>query len=65
MMTNVIKQIILGCVLLVALPVWSQTPKFETTESIYSFSEVLSEDNIEWGYLTVPENWNDPRSINI
>lgn len=31
---------------------------FEKTDSFYPDSETLKKENIEWGYLTVPENWD-------
>ncbi len=35
-----------------------QAQTFEKTESFYPNSETLKKENIEWGYLTVPENWD-------
>ncbi|WP_298427765.1 alpha/beta fold hydrolase [uncultured Kordia sp.] len=35
-----------------------QAQHFEKTESFYPKSETLKNEDIEWGYLTVPENWN-------
>ena len=35
-----------------------QAQTFEKTASFYPNSETLKKENIEWGYLTVPENWD-------
>jgi pimeloyl-ACP methyl ester carboxylesterase len=34
-----------------------QAQTFEKTESFYPQSEILKAETIEWGYLTVPEDW--------
>ena len=36
----------------------TQAQNFEKTASFYPDSETLKNENIEWGYLTVPENWD-------
>ncbi len=42
-----------------------QNISFEKTESFYPNSKVLQKDNIIWGYLNVPENWEDSESSTI
>ncbi|PTX61383.1 TAP-like protein [Kordia periserrulae] len=32
---------------------------FDEIETFYKHAEVLNNDNIRWGYLNVPENWDD------
>jgi pimeloyl-ACP methyl ester carboxylesterase len=48
------------CVLPTCL--FSQTPtfKFEKTQSFFANNRFQSDASIEWGYLTVPENWDIP-----
>ncbi|GAA4271387.1 alpha/beta fold hydrolase [Aquimarina gracilis] len=42
-----------------------QNTSFEKTTSFYPNSKTLKNDNIIWGYLTVPEDWNNPKSNKI
>lgn len=42
--------------------VQAQGVGFEETTSFYPTSETLQKDTIVWGYLTIPENWEDPES---
>ena len=56
-----LKKILLTlCVLPTCL--FSQTPvyKFEKVQSFFANNRFQGDDNIEWGYLTVPENWDIP-----
>ncbi len=34
---------------------------FDEVETFYKYSDVLNEDNITWGYLNVPENWENQK----
>lgn len=45
--------------------VWAQNVKFEEEESFFPNAEVLKEEKINWGYLTVPENWEHPEKRKI
>lgn len=42
-----------------------QNISLERTTSFYPKSETLQKDNITWGYLNVPENWEDAESTTI
>ncbi len=46
---------------------FSQTPafKFEKTSTFFPEAKSINEENIEWGYLTVPENWDKPNGKKI
>ncbi len=48
---------LLGIFFLTTLAIQAQS--FEKTASFYPNSETLKKENIEWGYLTVPENWDE------
>lgn len=43
----------------------AQNVSFEETSSFFQNIEVLSQDDILWGYLNVPENWNSPEGDKI
>ncbi|MFA0960191.1 alpha/beta fold hydrolase [Roseivirga sp. BDSF3-8] len=43
----------------------AQTVKYEETTSFYPEKPELDENGILWGYLTVPENWNEPEGNRI
>lgn len=58
-MNKKIKGIIALLAILICSIVKGQIPKFEKAESFYLDSEMLNKDNISWGYLSVPENWDN------
>lgn len=43
----------------------AQHVKFEKSESFFPNAEILKEQKIDWGYLTVPENWDKPEKRKI
>lgn len=45
--------------------VFAQNAKFEEAESFFPYAEVLKEEKITWGYLTIPENWEHPEKRKI
>ncbi|MCD0465161.1 alpha/beta fold hydrolase [Flavobacterium sp. ENC] len=55
--------------LLVLFPtcLFSQTDvfKFEKTTTFFPEAQNINAENIEWGYLTVPENWDKPEGKKI
>ena len=38
---------------------------FDEIETFYKYSDRLNNDNIEWGYLNVPENWDDQNGTEV
>lgn len=38
---------------------------FQKSESFFPGWEALEKQNLEWGHLTVPENWNTPTEKNV
>ncbi|MFH6990722.1 alpha/beta fold hydrolase [Flavobacterium collinsii] len=58
------KNLITLFLLLVLLPscLFSQTDAFKLEKTTTFFPDVkeINQDNIEWSYLTVPENWDNP-----
>lgn len=43
----------------------AQNVTFEKSESFFPHAEVLKNQEIEWGYLKVPENWEKPENKKI
>ena len=43
----------------------AQNVSFEEVEPFYPYSDVLTEDAITWGHLSVPETWDSPESNTI
>ena len=43
----------------------AQNVSFEEAESFYPYSDVLTQDAITWGHLSVPETWDSPESNTI
>ncbi len=43
----------------------AQNASFEKTQSFFPNSDVLAKENIVWGYLNVPENWDHPKGKKI
>jgi pimeloyl-ACP methyl ester carboxylesterase len=39
--------------------------KFEKASSFFPEEKIINEENIEWGYLIVPENWDKPNGKTI
>lgn len=64
-MKNTIKLFLSFCLL--SSPVFSQADnfKYEKTTTFFPNEKVINQENIEWGYLTVPENWGKPESKTI
>ena len=51
---------------LLALPVLSaQNGSFEETECFHQYASYLTEADITWGYLSVPEDWDNPNTDSI
>lgn len=63
------KNLLLLFSLLGLLPVclFSQTDvfKYEKTTTFFPEATAINNENIEWGYLTVPENWDKPEGKKI
>ncbi|RUT69547.1 alpha/beta fold hydrolase [Flavobacterium cupreum] len=63
------KNLLLLFSLLGLLPVclFSQTDvfKYEKTTTFFPEAAAINNENIEWGYLTVPENWDQPQGKKI
>lgn len=64
-LNNLIKLFLLLCMFPTCL--FSQTTpyKFEKTTTFFPDQEIINNDTIEWGYLTVPENWDKPEGKTI
>lgn len=64
-MKNLIRQFLLLCLLPICL--FSQTPAFkiEKTATFFPNEKSINQDNIEWSYLSVPENWDKPAGKRI
>ncbi|MFH6990463.1 alpha/beta fold hydrolase [Flavobacterium collinsii] len=64
-MKNLIRQFLLLCLLPTCL--FSQTTAFkiEKTATFFPNEKSINQDNIEWRYLTVPENWDKPAGKKI
>ncbi len=64
-MKNLTKLFLLLCLFSTCL--YSQTTafKFEKTNTFFPEEKIINQDNIEWGYLTVPENWDKPEGKKI
>ena len=59
------KIVFLLLLLVISYGTIAQTVSFESSPSLYPEDEELAEEDIEWGYLSVPENWQDPQSETI
>jgi pimeloyl-ACP methyl ester carboxylesterase len=59
-MKNLIRLFLLLCLLPTCL--FSQTNAFKLEKATTFFPEekIINQENIEWGYLNVPENWDKP-----
>ncbi|MDC8004712.1 alpha/beta fold hydrolase [Aureisphaera galaxeae] len=44
---------------------WAQSPTFEKAEPFYPNSDALAEEEVIWGFLNVPENWEDKEANTI
>lgn len=64
-MKNLTRLFLLLCLFSTSL--YSQTTvfKYEKTTTFFPEEEVINKHNIEWGYLTVPENWDKPNGKKI
>lgn len=64
-MKNIIKLVLL--VYMCSNQLFSQTNSFklEKTTTFFKGEENINEDNIEWDYLIVPENWDNPNGKTI
>lgn len=64
-MKNKLKLFLLLCLLPACL--FSQTAAFKLKKTSTFFPEAksINEENIEWGYLTVPENWDKPNGKKV
>ncbi len=63
---KILKKIILvACLFPLSMFSQTETFKMEKATSFYPNASVLERDNIEWRYLTLPENWNIPNGKQI
>jgi pimeloyl-ACP methyl ester carboxylesterase len=64
-MKNLTRLFLLLCLFSTCL--YSQTTPFklEKTNTFFPEEEIINQDNIEWKYLTVPENWDKPEGKKI
>lgn len=63
------KNVLMQFLLLLLLPMCSfaqiSNSKLEKTTSFFPEKKTINEDNIEWNYLIVPENWDKPEGKTI
>lgn len=64
-MKNLVRLFLLLIMLPTCLCAQTNVLKLEKTTSFFSEDEVINQDNIEWGYLSVPENWDKPSGKTI
>ncbi|MCL9807012.1 alpha/beta hydrolase [Flavobacterium amniphilum] len=62
---NVTRLFLLLCLFSSALYSQTNAFKYEKTNTFFPDVEIINKDNIEWGYLTVPENWKKPNGKKI
>lgn len=64
-MKNLTRLFLLLCLFSTSL--YSQTTnfKYEKTKTFFPEEEIINNHNIEWGYLSVPENWDKPEGKKI
>ncbi|TCN55440.1 alpha/beta fold hydrolase [Flavobacterium circumlabens] len=64
-MKNLVRLFLLLCLLPTCLFAQTAVFKFEKTTTFFPEQKAINQDNIEWGYLTVPENWDKPEGKKI
>lgn len=64
-MKNLVRLFLLLSMLPTVLFAQSNIFKLEKTTSFFPKEEVINQDNIEWAYLSVPENWDQPSGKTI
>ena len=64
-MKNLIGLFLLLCLLPTCLFSQTNTLKFEKTTTFFPDEKIINQENIEWGYLNVPENWDKPTGKTI
>ena len=61
-MNYYIKQLSIFFILMFFNTINAQDIGFEKSESFYGDVEILNKEEINWGYVLVPENWDNPNS---
>lgn len=64
-MKNLLRLFVLLCLLPACSFAQTNGFKFEKTTTFFPEQKTINEENIEWGYLTVPENWDKPEGKTI
>lgn len=64
-MKNIIRLFLLLCLLPTCLFSQTNTLKLEKTTTFFPDEKIINQENIEWNYLVVPENWDKPEGKTI
>lgn len=64
-MKNLIRLFLLLCLLPTCLFSQTNTLKLEKTTTFFPDEKIINQENIEWNYLVVPENWDKPEGKTI
>nr|WP_315254473.1 alpha/beta fold hydrolase [uncultured Flavobacterium sp.] len=64
-MKNLIRLFLLLCLLPTCLFSQTNAFKLEKTTTFFPEEKIINQENIEWGYLVVPENWDKPEGKTI
>jgi pimeloyl-ACP methyl ester carboxylesterase len=64
-MKNLIRLFLLLCLLPTCLFSQTNAFKLEKTTTFFPEEKIINQENIEWGYLNVPEDWDKPEGKTI
>lgn len=64
-MKNILRLLLLLCLLPICLFSQTSTIKLEPTTTFFPRKKIINNENIEWKYLNVPEKWDKPSGKTI